>query len=160
MLFGYEEQGFLQPLTSQGCNTFLDTCTAELLGTDPSASAVAAMKSVVEAMQEEQLPAADAHTYSAAVRCSMEALQHEAPSQAVMVDLYRHVLPDMHQALGRSSSTCRVYAAAMCQFAAAGASAELVQLLLLMIQNEVGGLDCECSFHIMDALMDDASGLM
>lgn len=160
MLIGYEEQGFLQPLTSQACNSFLDTCIAELLGTDASANAVAAMKSVVEAMQTGQLPAADAHTYSAAVRCSMEALQHEAPSQAVMVDLYRHVLPDMHQALGRSSSTCRFYAAAMCQFAAAGASAEIVHLLLLMLQNEVVGLDSDCSFRIMDALVEDASGLM
>ena len=61
MLIGYEEQGFLQPLTSQACNSFVDTCIAELLGTDASASAVAAMKSVVEAMQTGQLPAADAH---------------------------------------------------------------------------------------------------
>ena len=160
MLIGYEEQGFLQPLTSQACNSFLDTCIAELLGTDASANAVAAMKSVVEAMQTGQLPAADAHTYSAAVHCSMEALQHGAPSQAVLVDLYRHVLPEMHQALGRGSSTCRVYAAAVPQFALAGASAELVQLLLLMVQNEVVGLDSECSLLIMDALMEDASGLM
>ena len=160
MLIGYKEQGFLQPLTSQACKSFLDTCTAELLGTDASASAVAAMKSVVEAMQTGQLPAADAHTYSAAVHCSMEALQHGAPSQAVLVDLYCHVLPGMHQALGRSSSTCGVYAAAMRQFAMAGASAELVQLLLLMIQNEVVGLDSECSLLIMDELMKDASELM
>ena len=159
MLMGYEEQGFLQPLTSQACNNFLDTCTAEL-GTDASASAIAAMKSVVEAMQMGQLPAADAHTYSAAVHCRIEALQHEAPSQTVLVDLYRHLLPEMHQALGRSSSTCRVYAVAMCQFAAAGASAEIVQLLLLMIQNEVVGLDSECSLLIMDELVKDASELM
>ena len=160
MLISYEEQSFLQPLTSQACNMFLDACIAELLGTDASASAVAAMTSVVEAMQTGQLSAADAHTYSAAVHCSMEALQHGAPSQAVLVDLYHHWLPGMHQALRSSSSTGGVYAAAMRQFAMAAAPAELVQLLLLMIQNEVVGLDSESSWLIMDALMQDASGLM
>ena len=118
------------------------------------------MKSVVEAMQTGHLPAADAHTYSAAVHCRMEAVHHGASSQAVLVDLYHHLLPGMHQALGRSSSTCRVYAAAVRRFAMAAAAAEFVQLLLLMVEKQVVGLDSECSLLIMNALVEDASRVM
>lgn len=157
MLVNYSQQGFTHPLTTEACNDFMQTCVRELLGTEDSSKAVAAVQDLVAHMQSSGQPAADLDTYAAAAQCHMQAIQTSDP-QAVIIEMHTGLLPNMHQVLGHASDTCAVYATAMRGFEQAGCTVEVIQLLLLMIQNQVSSLNKECSLLIMNALMQEASG--
>lgn len=142
LLLLYQKHDFNSPLSVGQCNRFIEYCMQQIKAGNAHEDYHEAVLTLLPSMLDANLPHPTVSTYKLATECLLASNGGGGglPAHQLIVQLQQCIWGPMHETLGAAADTAHAYVPA---FDCLGAT-EVIQMVLLMAQNGLPGLDSNC----------------
>ena len=140
-------------LTTADCNAFIRDCIQRARANDGSECQEAALN-LLHHMQHPDLPEPAVSTFALATECTLASVNEDAPAHQLLVQLQQDIWEPLHSVAAPEADTISAYLPALNHLLNHEESTEIIQMILLMAQNGLPGLDEDCCLALLLVIED------
>ena len=140
-------------LTTADCNAFIRDCTQRARANDGSECQEAAL-SLLHRMQHSNMPKPTVSTFTLATECILASVNQDAPAHQLLVQLQQDIWEPLHSVVASEAGTISGYLPALNHLLELEESTKIIQMILLMAQNGLPGLDADCCLAMLLVMED------
>lgn len=140
-------------LTTADCNAFIRDCTQRAISTDGLECQEAALN-LLHQMQHSNMPKPAVSTFAFATECILASANKDAPAHQLLVQLQQDIWEPLHSVVPPEADTISAYLPALNHLLEHEESTEIIQMILLMAQNGLPGLDEDCCLALLLVMED------